>query len=163
MRLTRYTDYALRTLIYVGLHEPGQSSIAEIARAYGISENHLTKVVHQLGRLGLIRTIRGRGGGLRLAKPPAEIVIGAVVRQTEDDLALVECFDNGACAITAPCRLRRALGEALAAFLAVLDSYTLADLIGGPEGGEIAQLLGLAVPAADARDGRAGAGGTPIG
>ena len=84
MRLTRYTDYALRTLIYVGLHEPEQSSIAAIARAYGISENHLTKVVHQLGRLGLIRTIRGRGGGLRLAMPPGEIVVGAVVRQTEE-------------------------------------------------------------------------------
>ncbi|WP_132251781.1 Rrf2 family transcriptional regulator [Methylobacterium segetis] len=143
MRLTRYTDYALRTLIYVGLHEPRQSSIAEIARAYGISENHLTKVVHQLGRLGLIRTIRGRGGGLRLARPPAEIVVGAVVRQTEDDLALVECFAGGACTITAPCRLRRALGEALAAFLAVLDRYTLADLLAGTDGIEIATLLGL--------------------
>ena len=92
MRLTRYTDYALRTLIYLGLHEPRQSSIAEIARAYDISESHLTKVVHQLGRLGLIRTTRGRGGGLRLGRPPGEIVVGAVVRQTEDDLALVECF-----------------------------------------------------------------------
>lgn len=143
MRLTRYTDYALRTLIYVGLREPKQSSIAEIARAYGISESHLTKVVHQLGRLGLIQTIRGRGGGLRLAKPPGEIVVGAVVRETEDDLALVECFSAGSCAITAPCRLRRALGEALAAFLAVLDRYTLADLLGGSEGDEIARLLGL--------------------
>ena len=143
MRLTRYTDYALRTLIYVGLHEPRQSSIAGIARAYGISESHLTKVVHQLGRLGLIHTTRGRGGGLRLAKPPAEIIVGAVVRQTEEDLALVECFAGGACAITAPCRLRRALGEALAAFLAVLDGYTLADLLGGSEGVEIAALLGL--------------------
>ena len=146
MRLTRYTDYTLRVLIYVGLHEPRQSSIAEIARAYGISESHLTKVVHQLGRLGLIRTIRGRGGGLRLAKPPADIVVGAVVRQTEDDLALVECFAGNACAITAPCRLRRALSEALEAFLAVLDRYTLADLIDGRDGVEIAKLLDLPDP-----------------
>ncbi|KAB1074058.1 Rrf2 family transcriptional regulator [Methylobacterium planeticum] len=143
MRLTRYTDYALRTLIYLGLHEPQQSSIAQIARAYGISENHLTKVVHQLGRLGLVRTSRGRGGGLRLGKPPGEIVVGAVVRQTEDDLALVECFATGACAITAPCRLKHVLGEALAAFLAVLDRYTLADLLGDDAGPEIAQLLGI--------------------
>ena len=96
MRLTRYTDYALRTLIYLGLNESRVSSIAEIARAYGISESHLTKVVHQLGRIGLVQTTRGRGGGLRLARPPAEIVVGAVVRQTEEDLALVECFANGA-------------------------------------------------------------------
>ena len=146
MRLTRYTDYALRTLIYVGLHEPRQSSIAEIARAYGISESHLTKVVHQLGRLEFICTTRGRGGGLRLAKHPAEIVVGTVVRQTEEDLALVECFASGACVITAPCRLRRALGEALAAFFAVLDRYTLADLLGGNDGIEIAALLGLPSP-----------------
>jgi Rrf2 family nitric oxide-sensitive transcriptional repressor len=145
MRLTRYTDYALRTLIYLGLHEPRQSSIAEIARAYGISENHLTKVVHQLGRLGLIRTTRGRGGGLRLGRPAAEIVVGAVVRQTEDDLALVECFASGACAITASCRLKRALGEALAAFLGVLDGYTLADLLADEAGPEISRLLGLQV------------------
>lgn len=146
MRLTRYTDYALRTLIYLGLNEPRQSSIGEIARAYGISENHLTKVVHQLGRLGLVRTIRGRGGGLRLALDPAEIVVGAVVRQTEEDLALVECFSGGACAITPSCRLRRVLGEALAAFLAVLDRYTLADLLGDGDGAAVAMMLGLAPP-----------------
>ncbi|AWN37228.1 Rrf2 family transcriptional regulator [Methylobacterium radiodurans] len=146
MRLTRYTDYALRTLIYLGLNEPRQSSIGEIARAYGISENHLTKVVHQLGRLGLVRTIRGRGGGLRLALDPAEIVVGAVVRQTEEDLALVECFAGGACAITPSCRLRRVLGEALAAFLAVLDRYTLADLLGDGDGAAVALMLGLAPP-----------------
>lgn len=146
MRLTRYTDYALRTLIYLGLQEPRQSSIAEIARAYGISESHLTKVVHQLGQLGLIRTTRGRGGGLRLGRSPSEIVVGAVVRETEEDLALVECFASGACAITAPCRLRRALGEALAAFLVVLDGYTLADLLGDGSGPEIARLLGLPSP-----------------
>lgn len=144
MRLTRYTDYALRTLIYVGLNEPRQSSIGEIARAYGISENHLTKVVHQLGRLGLVRTIRGRGGGLRLARPPSEIGIGAVVRLTEEDLALVECFGSGHCVITAPCRLRRVLGEALSAFLGILDRYTLADLLEDGSGPEIAALLGLA-------------------
>ena len=141
MRLTRFTDYALRTLIYVGLNEPRQSSIAEIAQAYGISENHLMKVVHRLGRLGLIRTIRGRGGGLRLGRPAAEIGVGAVVRQTEDDLALVECFGSGACAIAAPCRLRRALGEALSAFLAVLDQDNLGDLIGQGATGELISLL----------------------
>ncbi|WP_407525255.1 Rrf2 family transcriptional regulator [Methylobacterium oryzisoli] len=146
MRLTRYTDYALRTLIYLGVHEPRQSSIAEIARAYGISENHLTKVVHQLGRLGLIRTIRGRGGGLRLALPPAEIVVGAVVRQTEEDLALVECFAGHACAITPSCRLKRALGEALAAFLEVLDRTTLADLLEGPARSDLARLLEIPSP-----------------
>ncbi|MCE4224531.1 Rrf2 family transcriptional regulator [Methylobacterium sp. C25] len=143
MRLTRYTDYALRTLIYLGLNEPRLSSIADVAQAYGISESHLTKVVHQLGKLGLVHTMRGRGGGLRLGKQPEDIVIGAVVRQTEDDLALVECFASGACAITAPCRLRKALGEALAAFLDVLDGYTLADLLGDGAGAEIARLLHL--------------------
>ncbi|WP_298951239.1 Rrf2 family transcriptional regulator [uncultured Methylobacterium sp.] len=141
MRLTRYTDYALRTLIFLGLCAPRQASIAEIARAYGISESHLTKVVHHLGQLGLVKTSRGRGGGLRLAREPGTIVVGEVVRRTEDDLALVECFAGGACAITPSCRLRGALGEALAAFLAVLDRYTLADLLAG--GGETARLLGL--------------------
>ena len=143
MRLTRYTDYSLRTLIYLGLNEPQKSSIAEIARAYGISESHLIKVVHQLGRSGFIRTSRGRGGGLRLGRPAAEITVGSVVRDTEEDLALVECFAGESCAITAPCRLRRVLGEALAAFLGVLDHYTLADLIGESSGSEIAALLGL--------------------
>jgi Rrf2 family nitric oxide-sensitive transcriptional repressor len=143
MRLTRYTDYALRTLIYLALHEPEMSSIGGIARAYGISESHLTKVVHQLGRLGLVRTLRGRGGGLRLGRPAAEIVVGAVVRETEEDLALVECFAGGACTITAPCRLRGVLGEALAAFLSVLDRYTLADLVGHGSAPDLARLLGL--------------------
>lgn len=146
MRLTRYTDYALRTLIYLGLNESRVSSIAEIARAYGISESHLTKVVHQLGRIGLVQTTRGRGGGLRLARPAAEIVVGAVVRQTEEDLALVECFANGACAITPSCRLRKALGEALAAFLEVLDRYTLADLLAEGAAPDLAFLLGLPAP-----------------
>lgn len=108
MRLTRYTGYLLRTLIYLGRTSRSRARLPG-SRAYGISESHLTKVVHRLGRLGLIRTIRGRAGGLQLGKPAGEVVIGAVVRQTEDDLVLVERFTGGACAITAPCRLRRAL------------------------------------------------------
>ena len=143
MRLTLYTDYALRSLIYLGLNESRQASIAEISRAYGISENHLIKVIHRLGQLGLVKTSRGRGGGLRLAQPAEKIVIGDVVRQTEEDLALVECFATGACMITRACRLKGILGEALAAFLAVLDRYTLADLLGQGEGLETARLLGL--------------------
>ncbi|MCJ2036752.1 Rrf2 family transcriptional regulator [Methylobacterium sp. J-068] len=148
MRLTRYTDYALRTLIYLALHEPRMSSIGGIAQAYGISESHLTKVVHQLGRAGLVRTLRGRGGGLRLGRSPAEIVIGAVVRETEEDLALVECFSGGPCAISPCCRLRGAIGEALAAFLAVLDGYTLADLVEPGAANDLTRLLGLP-PAGD--------------
>jgi Rrf2 family transcriptional regulator, nitric oxide-sensitive transcriptional repressor len=143
MRLTHYTDYALRTLIYLGFSEPRQATIAEISRSYGISENHLVKVVHHLGRLDLVKTSRGRGGGLRLALAPDQINVGQVVRSMEDDLALVECFANGNCVITPTCQLRGILGEALAAFLAVLDRYTLADLIGQDDGGEMAKLLGL--------------------
>ncbi len=92
MRLTRYTDYSLRCLMYLGLHGPGLTSIHEIATAYGISEHHLTKVVHELGRSGVVETVRGRGGGIRLARPPAEIGIGAMVRATEESFALVDCF-----------------------------------------------------------------------
>ncbi|HEX6979055.1 MAG TPA: Rrf2 family transcriptional regulator [Alphaproteobacteria bacterium] len=130
MRLTRYTDYALRTLMFLGLAEGRLSSIRDIAERYGISENHLMKVVHQLGLLGFIETIRGRNGGLRLARPPGQIRLGDVVRRTEEDLELVECFGPATeCRITESCVLRGILGEALAAFLAVLDRYTLQDLL----------------------------------
>jgi Rrf2 family transcriptional regulator, nitric oxide-sensitive transcriptional repressor len=148
MRLTLYTDYALRLLIYLAVNGERQSSTAEIARAYGISESHLTKVVHQLGRLGLIQTMRGRGGGLRLGKPPAEICVGTVIRATEEDFALTDCIAGRTCAITEPCRLRGMLTEALDAFLAVLDRYTLADLI-GEAGPDFARLLGLRAPPPD--------------
>jgi Rrf2 family transcriptional regulator, nitric oxide-sensitive transcriptional repressor len=143
MRLTLHTDYALRMLIYLGLSAPGHATIAEISRAYGISENHLVKVAHRLGQLGFVKTSHGRGGGLRLARPAAEIIVGQVVRQTEEDLALVACFANGACAITPACRLRGVLGEALAAFLGVLDRYSVADLLCGGQGAATAKLLGL--------------------
>ena len=130
MRLTLHSDYALRVLMYLGLRGGERASVEEIARAYGISAHHLTKVVQRLSRGGFVETLRGRGGGLRLARPPEEIRIGAVFRCTEEDLALVGCFtDPRACAIAGACGLQPLLGEALGAFLAVLDRATLADLI----------------------------------
>jgi Rrf2 family nitric oxide-sensitive transcriptional repressor len=131
MRLTRYSDYSLRVLIYLAVRPDALATVEEIARAYGISRAHLMKVVHQLGRAGYIDTLRGRGGGLRLARAPEEILVGDVIRFTEDDLDLVECFDAEAseCRIEPACGLRRVLGEALDAFLATLDRYTLADLV----------------------------------
>ncbi|WP_424136343.1 RrF2 family transcriptional regulator [Roseomonas chloroacetimidivorans] len=147
MRLTLYTDYALRSLIYLGLRPDRRVSIREIATAHRISENHLVKVVHQLGRGGFVETTRGKGGGLRLARPPGEIRIGDVVRFTEEDMALVACFqplaEGGGCALINVCRLQSLLGEALAAFMAVLDSRTLADLLTGPNRDAMAGRLGL--------------------
>lgn len=135
MRLTVYTDYALRMLIYLAAKNDGLATIAEVAGSYGISEHHLTKVAHQLGRSGHIATVRGKGGGLRLARPAGEIKLGEVVRQTEQDMALVPCFNSAEapagvpCPIVSVCGLRGVLGEAMQAFLAVLDRYTLADLM----------------------------------
>ena len=130
MRLTLWTDYALRTLIYVGAKGERPSTIAEVAESFDISKTHLMKVVNRLGRQGYIETIRGRGGGIRLARSPAEIRVGAVVRETEDDLAVMGCLaETGFCRIEGCCVLRRALHEATLAFLNVLDGYTLADLL----------------------------------
>ncbi len=126
MRLTRYTDYALRVLTYLGAQPERVCSIAEIARAYGISQNHLMKVGHDLGKAGYVEGVRGRTGGIRLARPADKINVGAVVRQMEDGFELVEC---GECAIAPACDLTRVLDEALAAFMAVLDRHTLADLL----------------------------------
>lgn len=142
MRLTLYTDYSLRVLMYVGV-KGGPATISELAASYGISRNHLMKIIHRLGQLGYLETARGRGGGLRLARPPAEINIGEVVRQMEDDRALVNCFDPAAapCAIAEACALRGALAEALEAFFAALDRYTLKDLLAPRR--RLAGLLGL--------------------
>jgi Rrf2 family nitric oxide-sensitive transcriptional repressor len=131
MRLTVYTDYSLRVLMYVALHPERLPTIGEIASSYGISRNHLMKVVYDLGLAGYVVTVRGKNGGLRLARPPLDIVLGEVVRRTEPDMALVPCFEpiGAPCAITPACILRRALHEARSAFLDVLDGYTLADLI----------------------------------
>lgn len=133
MRLTTYTDYSLRVLIRLAVRPEELTTIAEIARVYGISEHHLMKVVHQLGMAGYIETVRGHGGGMRLAKKPADIGIGEVVRRTEPDLNLVECFRTPrTCTIEPACVLSGALAQALAAFLEVLDGYTLADLVKRP-------------------------------
>lgn len=129
MKLTAFTDYSLRTLICLAIKGP--STIADIACLYGISETHMNKVIHQLGVAGDIVTTRGKGGGIRLAKPPEAINVGTVVRRTED-LALVPCFEGGPCLISPACVLRSALYEAEQAFLAVLDRYTLADLTASP-------------------------------
>ncbi|ARW16746.1 Protein aau3 [Komagataeibacter europaeus] len=136
MRLTLHTDYALRTLIYLGIHTDRLTSIREVAQAYGISENHLVKIIHKLGQAGFVETIRGRNGGLKLGRPAASIVLGDVVRHTEEDMALVTCMhptETGSkatsCILADVCRLRGVLGEALGSFIAVMDHYTLADVI----------------------------------
>lgn len=130
MRLTLWTDYALRTLIYVGIKGGRLSTIAEIAESFDISQNHLMKVVNKLGQQGYIETVRGKGGGIRLGRLPAQIHVGTVVRETEEDLAVMGCLsETGFCRIEGCCVLRRALREATLAFLQTLDGYTLADLL----------------------------------
>ncbi len=132
MQLTLYTDYSLRVLIYLALYPRETPTISEIAERYGISRNHLVKVVHRLAREGFVRTIRGRGGGIVLARSPEEITIGEVVRCTEGPLRLLDCLgqDGGDdCPITAACRLKRVLGRAQDAFLRVLDETNLAEVV----------------------------------
>jgi Rrf2 family nitric oxide-sensitive transcriptional repressor len=131
MRLTSYSDYSLRLLMYAATRRD-LVTIQGAADAYGISKNHLMKVAFDLGRLGYLETVRGRGGGLRLAKAPEAINLGALLRRTEEDFRLVECFDpaSNGCVISRACRLKGILHEATAAWLAVLDRYTLADLTG---------------------------------
>lgn len=131
MRLTDYTDYSLRTLMYLGMHQERLVTIQDIADSYAISKSHLMKVVHQLGLAGLVETIRGRSGGLRLGRKPEEINIGEVVRRTEPDFMMVECFnrDLNECVLAPSCALQGVLGKATQAYLDVLGRYTLADLL----------------------------------
>lgn len=130
MRLTTMTDYAMRLLMYVA-HQPDRlCTISEIATAYGISEAHLMKITHQLGLAGFIETVRGKGGGMRLAAPPEQINLGQVVRRIEPDFSLVECFAaSNQCTLTQGCRLAGIIGSARDAFLEQLDRHTLADLV----------------------------------
>ena len=126
MRLTRYSDYAMRVLLHLGARPDRVASIVSIAHAYGISRNHLMKVVHDLGKAGYVTGVRGRSGGIRLARAPAEIRLGTVLRHTEEGFDLTDC---GNCVIAPACGLRGVVNEALAAFLDVFDRYTLADIL----------------------------------
>ena len=134
MRLTTMTDYALRLLMHVAQRPERLCTIAEIAQAHGISEAHLMKVTHQMGLQGWIETVRGKGGGMRLAHPPENINLGDVVRSIEPDFALVECFSTGnQCVLTGQCRLASVLGGALQEFMTHLDGFSLADLLPGTD------------------------------
>jgi len=144
MRLGQQTDYALRVLIYAATvwDEGRLASIREIAAAYRVSENHLMKVVHRLGLLGLLQTQRGRAGGLRLARPPSELRLGRVIQAVEDDLDLVQCFSGASdCPLFGLCNLASALQDARSQFLAALDRYTLADALPRAGSGRTSQPL----------------------
>ena len=142
MKLTRFTDYSLRVLIYLGLKDDSRVTIREISDAYGISRNHLMKVVSLLTRMGYLDARRGPGGGIALARPPEEIILADVVRDMEDDLNLVECFcAGGECVIKPMCKLKTALNQALAAYLDTLERYTLLDLL-RPRN-QLAEVLGM--------------------
>ncbi|HQR04088.1 MAG: Rrf2 family transcriptional regulator [Proteobacteria bacterium] len=135
MRLTVFTDYTLRVLMYLALEPTRRSTIAEIAAAYGISEHHLTKVAHRLGQSGAIETLRGKSGGIRLAQAPEDIRLGSVVRICEGGMAIVECLDQEVsppCRIAPACRLAGILEEGFEALYKALDAYTLADLVAQP-------------------------------
>lgn len=144
MNITRYTDYSLRILIYLAVHGDGLCTISEIADSYGISKNHLMKIVQELNARGYIQAVRGKNGGLRLNRSPAEINIGELVRETEDESRMVECFgSNNQCVITPACQLKTILGRALESFFTTLEQYTLEDLVGGGQGPVLAQLLDI--------------------
>ncbi|MDI9244357.1 Rrf2 family transcriptional regulator [Marinobacter sp. CHS3-4] len=145
MRITRYTDYSLRVLIYLALQPDRLATIQGIADSYDISKSHLMKVVHHLTQGGYIQSIRGKNGGLRLNRLPEEINIGALVRETEQDLNLVECFsENNQCCITPVCGLKNMLAEALDAFLTTLDQYTLADVLPEKHQPQLLRILQIA-------------------
>ena len=142
MRVTRYTDYSLRVLIFVALKGKQQSTIAEIAKSYNISKNHLMKVVQALNNNGYLIAVRGKNGGLYLNGQPEDINIGTLVRETEQDLPLVECFsDQNECIITPACELKKVFSEALEGFFQVLDQYTLADLVNKKRRAALSRLL----------------------
>ncbi len=155
MRLTQYTDLSLRVLIYLGLHHDHcdnsrqssrRSTIREISEAYGVSRNHLMKVVQQLAAEGFVDSVRGVGGGLRLSADPGELNVGRIVRAMEPDFNLVECMrPDNACVITPACSLAGMLAEARQAFLDVLDRHTLADILAEARGGQLRNLLAIRV------------------
>lgn len=139
MNLSLHADYSLRVLIYLGSHPGSTVSTAEISEAYGISRNHLVRVVQTLGERGYVKVTPGRSGGVTLGKPPDEIRLGEVVRHAEPNLRVVECFDpsTNTCPIAGACALKPILRDALEAFLAELDRFTLADLLAGKRGRQL--------------------------
>lgn len=144
VRLTLYTDYALRVLIYLGSRGEALATIREVADCYGISRHHLTKICQDLQQRGYVETVRGKHGGIRLARRPRDIVVGRVVREMENDLDVAECFGKAdSCIIARACRLQDALREAIDAFTATLDGYTLADML-QPKA-QLRSLLGVPV------------------
>jgi len=146
LRVTLNTDYSLRVLMFLATRGDHLSTIQEITDSFDISRGHLMKVVHHLGLLGYITTVRGKNGGIKLTKDPAEIRVGGVVRDTEEELAVLGCLEtNDYCVIAKACILRRAFREATQAFLTVLDGYTLADL--SKPRTALANLLGISMPA----------------
>jgi Rrf2 family nitric oxide-sensitive transcriptional repressor len=142
MRMTLQTDYALRMLIYLAIHDPGPSTVNDVAESYGISRNHLLKVALKLRNLGLVDTARGRSGGIRLGLAPEKVNVGSVVRALGDDFPVVECMKagGGGCVLSPICKLKGVVREALGAYLSVFDKYTLADLVANRE--ELAAMLG---------------------
>ena len=145
MHITRYTDYSIRVLVYLAVQGDRLATIQEIAASYDISKNHLMKVVHQLNKKGYIETIRGKKGGMRLHRAPLDINIGILVRETEQDLSIVECLSSkNACKIAPVCGLKSMFGEALDGFLSVLDKYTLADVIQEQHRPQLLRLLQIA-------------------
>ena len=142
MHMTLQTDYALRMLIYLAIHEPRPSTVHDVAESYGISRNHLLKIVLKLRDMGLVATARGRSGGIHLAVPPEKVNIGAVVRDLGDEFPVVECMKagGGACVLSPICRLKGVVREALGAYLSVFDKYSLADLVANRA--ELASVLG---------------------
>lgn len=142
MKLSLFSDYSLRTLMYAALTED-HFQLDVVTAAYGISRHHLAKVVHHLGKLGYLETQRGRGGGIRLARPAEDIRIGNLIRETEQQTVLVECFDTATntCPLDGSCRLKGLLSEALGAFYASLDRYTLRDLVHGPHRARMSRVL----------------------
>ncbi|WP_319484386.1 Rrf2 family transcriptional regulator [uncultured Cohaesibacter sp.] len=135
MRLTQHSNYAMRLLMYCALKPEHTVRLAEIAGAYDISGHHLNKIAQRLVHIGAIQAIRGRNGGIRLAKDPKDINIGEIIRQTEENMIIVECFseETNTCPLISQCKFRMLLQDALAAFLKVLDAYTLADMVSHPD------------------------------
>jgi Rrf2 family nitric oxide-sensitive transcriptional repressor len=144
MNITRFTDYSLRVLIYLTIHDEKLATIKEIADAYGISKNHLMKVVQELSTKGYLQSTRGKNGGIKLGKEPAAINVGELIRMIEQDSTLVECFgDDNQCIITTACQLKHLLAEAMDSFFKSLERYTLADLVKEPNKKQLNKIFAI--------------------